>query len=88
MRIPINLSTEPFRRDRPALMATAAVAVVLVLLLCVLGYLIAADRARVKDTRVAVERLLGRGEGLRSPICEGRAILAPQKHANVCRHYR
>ena len=59
MRIPINLSTEPFRRDRPALMATAAVAVVLVLLLCVLGYLIAADRARVKDTRVAVERLDG-----------------------------
>lgn len=38
--------------------------------------------------RAAVERLMGRGEGLRGLIWEGRAILAPQKHANVCRHYR
>ena len=57
MRIPINLSTEPFRRDRPLLVGSAAVAVVLTLLLGVVIYLIAADRARVKDTRVAVARL-------------------------------
>jgi type IV pilus assembly protein PilN len=57
MRIPINLSTEPFRKDRPVLMASAAVAVALGLLLCGLIYLILADRARVKDTRVAVARL-------------------------------
>jgi Tfp pilus assembly protein PilN len=57
VRIPINLSTEPFRRDRPELVASGAVAVVLALLLGVLVYLIVADRARVKDTRVAVARL-------------------------------
>ncbi len=57
MRIPINLSTEPFRRDRPMLVASGAVAVVLALMLGVLVFLIAADRARVKDTRVAVARL-------------------------------
>jgi Tfp pilus assembly protein PilN len=57
LRIPINLSTEPFRRDRPVLVASSAVAVVLTLLLGVLVYLIMADRARVKDTRVAVARL-------------------------------
>lgn len=57
MRIPINLSTEPFRRDRPIVVASAAVAVVLALMLGVLVYLIVADRARVKDTRVAVARL-------------------------------
>jgi Tfp pilus assembly protein PilN len=57
LRIPINLSTEPFRRDRPVLVGYSAVAVVLALLLGVVGYLIVADRARVKDTRVAVQRL-------------------------------
>jgi type IV pilus assembly protein PilN len=39
------------------LVASSALAVVLALLLGVVGYLIAADRARVKDTRVAVARL-------------------------------
>ena len=57
MRIPINLSTEPFRRDRPLLVATSTVAVVLAMVLGVVVYLIMADRARVKDTRVAVARL-------------------------------
>jgi Tfp pilus assembly protein PilN len=59
MRIPINLSTEPFRRDRPMLVASGALAVVLAVLLGVVGYLIAADRARVKDTRAAVAQLDG-----------------------------
>jgi Tfp pilus assembly protein PilN len=39
------------------LLASSACAVLLALLLGFVGYLIAADRARVKDTRVAVERL-------------------------------
>jgi Tfp pilus assembly protein PilN len=57
MRIPINLSTEPFRRDRPVLVASSALAVVLVLMLGVLVYLIMADRERVKDTRGSVAQL-------------------------------
>jgi hypothetical protein len=56
MRIPINLSTEPFRRDRPVLVASSAFAVVLTLLLAVVVYLVLADRARVKDTRASVAR--------------------------------
>jgi Tfp pilus assembly protein PilN len=59
LRIPINLSTEPFQRDRPLLVASSAVAVVLTLLLGVVVYLITADRARMKGTRVAVEHLDG-----------------------------
>lgn len=59
MRIPINLSTEPFRQDRPMLVASSACAVLLALMLGVVVYLIVADRARVKDTRVAVARLDG-----------------------------
>lgn len=57
MRIPINLSTEPFRRDRPVLVASSALAVVLTLLLAVLVYLIFADRSRMKGTRAEVAQL-------------------------------
>jgi hypothetical protein len=57
MRIPINLSTEPFRKDRPMLVASSACAVLLAIMLGFVVYLIVADRARVKDTKVAVTRL-------------------------------
>jgi Tfp pilus assembly protein PilN len=57
MRIPINLSTEPFQRDRPMLVASGALAVLLALMLGVLVFLILGDRGRVKDTRVAVAQL-------------------------------
>lgn len=57
MRIPINLSSEPFRKDRPILVASAACAVFLVALLSMLVFLIVNERARAKDTRVAVNRL-------------------------------
>jgi len=59
MRIPINLATEPFRRDRPMLVASSTLAVVLALMLGIVVFLIVADRARVKDTRVAVAQLDG-----------------------------
>ena len=57
MRIPINLSSEPFRRDRPMLIASSACAVVLALLLGVLVFLILGARRDARDGRVAVEKL-------------------------------
>jgi hypothetical protein len=57
VKIPINLATEPFRKDRPMFIASSACAVALTAMLVVLIYLIVGDRARVKDTRVAVNRL-------------------------------
>jgi hypothetical protein len=57
MRIPINLSSEPFRKDRPILIASGACAVFLVALLSILVFLIVNERARAKDTRAAVTRL-------------------------------
>jgi len=57
MRIPINLASEPFRRDRPMLVAAGVCAVLLAGLLGVLAYLIAADRGRLGDTRAQVDRL-------------------------------
>ncbi|MGD1092391.1 MAG: hypothetical protein ABSB35_10415 [Bryobacteraceae bacterium] len=57
MRIPVNLSSEPFRRDRPMLLASTACAVILAGLLGVLLFLIVSERSRMKETRVSVDRL-------------------------------
>lgn len=57
MRIPVNLSTQPFRRDRPILVASGACAVLLAGLLCLLIFLIVSERGRAKESRVAVDRL-------------------------------
>jgi hypothetical protein len=57
MQIPINLASEPFRRDRPMLMASGACAVVLAGLLGLLVFLILNGRARAGDNRVGVAQL-------------------------------
>jgi type IV pilus assembly protein PilN len=56
-RIPINLASEPFRRDRPMLVASAAFGIVLVALMGVLVFLILSERNRQTDSRAAVARL-------------------------------
>jgi hypothetical protein len=57
MRVHINLAREPFRHDRPMLVASSACAVVLVALLGVLVFLIVSERGRQTDTRAAVAKL-------------------------------
>jgi type IV pilus assembly protein PilN len=57
MRIHINLASEPFRRDRPMLVASSICAVVLMALLGVLVFLIVSERGRQTDTRAAVAKL-------------------------------
>jgi len=44
MRIPINLASQPFRRDRPMLLASAVVSAALLLTLVLLIYLALLDR--------------------------------------------
>ena len=57
VRIPINLASDPFRRDRPLLFATVFGAVALAVVLVVLLSLIVGGRARMGDTRARVARL-------------------------------
>lgn len=57
VRIPINLASEPFRGDRPMVVASAVCSVLLAGLLATLTYLIVVERGRAGDTRVAVQRL-------------------------------
>ena len=57
MRAPINLASEPFRRDRPMIIASAAVAALLAGVLVMLVSLAASERARAKDSREMIARL-------------------------------
>jgi GAF domain-containing protein len=57
MQVQINLASEPFRRDRPMLVASSVCAVALVALLGGLVFLIVSERGRQTDTRAAVAKL-------------------------------
>jgi type IV pilus assembly protein PilN len=57
MKIPINLASQPFRRDRALLVASAAVSVLLVVSLAALIVLANADNAQLADVRKDVAQL-------------------------------
>jgi hypothetical protein len=56
LRVPINLATEPFRRDRPMLAGAAAIAILLSLLLIFQVFTIVSGHRQAADIRVAIER--------------------------------
>jgi len=57
MKIPINLASEPFRRDRAMLIASAAVALLMAATLAVLVSLARADSLQLADVRREVAQL-------------------------------
>lgn len=59
MRIPINLASQPFRRDRAILAASAAVGVLLAATLAVLISMAMADRKQLAGVRAEINRLNG-----------------------------
>ncbi len=56
LRIPINLATEPFRRDRPVLAGAAAIAILLALLLIFQAFNIVSGHRQAADIRIALNR--------------------------------
>ena len=57
MKIAINLASEPFRRDRPMLIASAAVALLMVISLGALIYLAVIDRGAIRRDYLAQAQL-------------------------------
>lgn len=57
MNIPINLASQPFRRNRAMLVASAAVSVALLLTLGLLFYLATLDRAQLADLHKDINKL-------------------------------
>jgi Tfp pilus assembly protein PilN len=60
MRLPLNLAREPMRRDRPMLVASAAVGILLCISLVVLIGLIVADRSSMNESRKVIARVQAR----------------------------
>src|SRR5271156_3857605 len=56
LRVPINLASEPFRRDRPLMVGSAALAIVLALLLIYQVIAILSERHQAADIRIAIDR--------------------------------
>ncbi len=57
IRVPINLASQPFRRDRPALVGLSAVAVAAALLLVFQVARIVTERHQAADMLVTIDRL-------------------------------
>jgi Tfp pilus assembly protein PilN len=83
MRIPINLASEPFRKDRPLVAASGALAVVLVFLLAGLGYLILSERTRMAETRREIARLSEQADKMSREEAQMDGILRQPDNAEV-----
>lgn len=56
MKIPINLASQPFHRNRAMLAASTAVGALLALVLALLIYLAIDDRNQMRETREAIDK--------------------------------
>lgn len=57
MRMPLNLATRPMRRDRPILVASIAVGVLMVVCLVMLIGLAVTDQRSIEESRTAIARI-------------------------------
>ncbi|HZT33269.1 MAG TPA: hypothetical protein VFA33_25495 [Bryobacteraceae bacterium] len=83
MKIPINLASQPFRRDRLVLIGSAAVGGLLVGLLATLISLSVIQRGQLGDTRRDIARLQARIRSLQAEESRQEAILRKPENAEV-----
>ncbi len=83
MRIPINLASQPFRRDRAVMVAGVAACVALVLTLGGLTYLYMVDRAQSAELRRQVARLDNRIAASGADEARLEAILREPENSTV-----
>jgi hypothetical protein len=83
LRVPINLASEPFRRDRPLLVGSAALAVVLGLLLIYQVIAILSERHQAADIRIAIDRQSARLQAIGAQQAKLNATLRRPENAEV-----
>jgi hypothetical protein len=86
MRIPINLASQPFRRDRAMLAASIAVTVLLCGTLGILISLAIADSSQLADVRGEVDRLNRQIRRVSSEQGQQDAVLRRPENAEVLEH--
>ena len=83
IQIPVNLATQPFRRDRPMIMAFAGAAVVLTLLLLVEFATILSQRNQGANIHVTINRLNTQLHGISSEQAKVAGTLRRPENAVV-----
>ncbi|MBM3776160.1 MAG: hypothetical protein FJW37_13515 [Acidobacteria bacterium] len=83
MKIPVNLASQPFRRDRPVIVATVAVAALMAGVLVMLVSLASFERGRLRQTRAELQQLERRIQGLAAEQNRLQAVLRRPENAEV-----
>jgi type IV pilus assembly protein PilN len=83
MRVPINLASEPFRRDRPMIAASVAVGALLVGLLVMLVFLAKSERDRARESRQSIARTEAQLKTIGQQRARLEAVLRQQENAEV-----
>jgi Tfp pilus assembly protein PilN len=83
MKIPINLASQPFRRDRAMLVASVAVGALLVASLAALVTLANADSAQLADVRKDVTQLRTRISAAGKQQADFEAVIRKPENAQV-----
>ena len=83
IRVPINLASEPFRRDRPMLVASVGMAIVLVILLGVQVTTIISKRRQSADIHVTIGRLSGQLRSISSEQARLTATMRQPENAEA-----
>jgi len=83
MKIPINLASQPFRRDRPVLVASCLLGVVLLGLLGVLVSIALMERGQLADTRDEINRLQKQIRSISNEQARLDAVLRRPENAEV-----
>jgi hypothetical protein len=83
IQVPINLATEPFRRDRPVLVATAALALLLTIFLGIEVKTIVSERREGAVIHVTINRLNTQLRGITNEQAKLNALLRRPENAEV-----
>jgi Tfp pilus assembly protein PilN len=83
VRVPINLSSVPFRRDRPLFVASIAACAVLALLLFTQIGTIVAHRHEAADTRAAIDRATAQLNRINAEQSKFTATISRPENAEV-----
>jgi hypothetical protein len=83
MRIPVNLASEPFRRDRPIIVASAAVTGLLLVSLVMFAYLAWAERQRSAEARQTLAQMTAQMNSVASAQARLEGVLREPQNAEV-----